>query len=111
MASTEDRFENLPGSFRNSATFAAYLEFEGWWVTRFDSGAEPLERSRAMTTKTPSENNARNKQRRHAYRGYGSPLWEEGHGGSRRWGRWSADALLPEAGLPEHASRESSRRN
>ena len=65
-----------------------------------------------MRPKTPSENNSRTKQRRHAYRGYGSPLWEEGHGGLRRWGRWSADALLPEAGLPsERTSREGSHRN
>jgi hypothetical protein len=53
-----------------------------------------------------SEKSRETKRRRHGYRGYGSPLWEEGHGGSRRWGRWSGGALLPEAGLPPSTQAE-----
>jgi hypothetical protein len=53
-----------------------------------------------------SEKSRETKRRRHGYRGYGSPLWEDVHGGVRRWGRWSGGALLPEAGLPLGARAE-----
>jgi hypothetical protein len=39
------------------------------------------------------------KPRRHAYRGYGSPSWEEDRDHRGHWGRWSGGVLLPDAGI------------
>jgi hypothetical protein len=48
------------------------------------------------------------KRRRHGYRGYGSPLWED-HAGSH-WGRWFGGVLLPEAGILSESTRAETRR-
>jgi hypothetical protein len=86
-------------SNRNSATFAAYLPFEMLWVTRLPERGAARKELGLMGQQELSEKSRETKSRRHGYRGYGSPLWEDGHGGVRRWGRWSGGALLPEAGL------------
>jgi hypothetical protein len=49
------------------------------------------------------------KRRRHGYRGYGSPLWEDL--ARSHWGRWSGGVLLPEAGILSENTRADDARN
>jgi hypothetical protein len=51
------------------------------------------------------------KRRRHAYRGYGSPSWEEDRDRRGHWGRWSGGVLLPEAGILIENPRTGNVRN